>query len=103
VPRYTVAPKAQDDLDDIWDTIARDDIEAATRMLAAIRQRFPRLADFPELGRASDYLPGLRRMVVRPYIIFYRSLERRGEDGVQIVRVLHGARNLGAALRNGDR
>ena len=87
--RYAIAPQALADLDDIWEAIARDDVEAAGQVLSSLRQRFPRLADFPGLGRASSYGQALRRFAVPPYIIFYRP----AEDGIEVVRVLHGARN----------
>ncbi len=96
MPRYSIAPDAQADLDDIWETIARDDVEAAGRVLSALRERFPRLADFPGLGRTSGYAPDLRRFAVPPYVIFYRP----SESGIEVVRVLHGARNLARTLQD---
>ena len=90
MPRYSVATEAQRDLDDIWVFIAQKDVDAARRMLAAIRERFPPLGRFPELGRSADFAPDLRRFAAPPYVIFCRPVE----GGVEIVRVLHGARNL---------
>lgn len=54
-------------------------------------QRFPRLAEFPEMGRERTELsPSMRSFPVSRYIIFYRP----GELGVAIVRILHGARDI---------
>lgn len=63
--------------------------------MIASRPRLRILDDFVEAGVARpDIAPEARMLVERPYAIFYRVLP----DGVQIVRVLHGARHLQAAL-----
>ena len=49
------------------------------------------LAEMPESGRQREKLaPELRSFAVGNYVIFYRPIE----NGVEIVRVLHGARDL---------
>lgn len=56
-----------------------------------IDQKFKTLAAQPDRGRKRDELgEDLRSFAVGRYIIFYRPLP----DGVEIVRVLHGARDL---------
>lgn len=46
----------------------------------------------PDIGRSCPELPGkVRSFVLGRYVIFYRP----SSDGVEIVRVLHGARDLG--------
>ena len=51
------------------------------------------LADHPLLGPARpDIAPDLRYLISGNYLILYRALG----DSVEIVRVLHGARNLSA-------
>jgi len=53
--------------------------------------RFPKLAAMPEMGRRREELAmHLRSFPVGRYIIFYRSMQ----EGIEIVRVLHGARDL---------
>ncbi len=53
------------------------------------------LAQNPFLGRSRDEVaPGYRSVVVGRYVVFYLAT---GED-VEIVRVLHGRRDLSAVL-----
>jgi len=50
-----------------------------------------RLANQPLMGRSADHLlPGLRSFSSGEYLIFYRP----DEDGVCVVRILHGARRI---------
>jgi toxin ParE1/3/4 len=89
--QYRVSDAARADLDDIWFYIAQDDPDAADGFIRAIVSRFPALASMPYLGRAREELSaGLRSFPVQKYVIFYRARE----DGVEIVRVLSGARDL---------
>lgn len=82
---------ARDDLKDIHDFIARDDIEAALRFVQRLEQRCKNLADMPGMGRRRDDLvPGLRSVVEGNYIIFYRL----ADDNVIIQRVLQGSQDL---------
>ncbi|WP_219821280.1 type II toxin-antitoxin system RelE/ParE family toxin [Methylobacter tundripaludum] len=83
--------QAEEDLIEIWIYIAQDNPRAADRVLDDIEQRFHALADNPLMGRLrSDIAPELRYFVVGSYLILYRT----AEDGIQIVRVIHGARDL---------
>jgi toxin ParE1/3/4 len=70
--------------------IARDDPEAAAKLVAAIVKSVRYLADYPSMGRAGRVM-GTRELVVpgTPYIVPYRVRERE----VQVLRVFHGARN----------
>jgi len=62
-------------------------------VLDAIDRRCPRLSENPKLGRARpDIAPELRYFPVGSYLIFYREVP----EGVEIVRVLHGAPNVRA-------
>jgi toxin ParE1/3/4 len=86
-----VAGRARADLDEIWVYIAQDNPEAADKYLRTIVSRFPTLASVPLIGRERPELsPGLRSFVVGRHVIFYRLFG----DGVEIVRVLDGARDL---------
>ena len=88
---HRVSHAARSDLDEIWFYIAQDNVDAADKFIHAVVSRFPRLATMPELGRRREELsPGLRSFPVGHYIIFYRPME----NGVEIARVLHGARDL---------
>ncbi len=91
---YRVAPIAEADLDLIWEYIAADDPAAATRLVGEIVARFNMLARQPLIGTARDDLRrGLRDFSHGRYVIYYRPLV--GDDiAVEIVRVLHGARDV---------
>ena len=64
----------------------------AARWRRAFEERSKMLADQPFLGAADEDLgPGLRRLVVAPYLIVY---ELPTSDEVSILRIVHGARDL---------
>ena len=84
-------PKAADDLLEIWLYIGRDNVRAADRLLARIEESCSKLVDYPAIGPARDDIgPGIRMLSVGRYLILYR--QRR--DRVEIVRVVHGARDV---------
>jgi len=83
--------QADADLLEIWVYIAENNVEAANSTIYAIGRRCHDCADLPGMGRRRDDLAlGLRSITEGNYIIFYRLVD----DGIQIVRVLHGARDL---------
>jgi toxin ParE1/3/4 len=83
--------RARQDLIDIWDHIAADNAKAADAVLDRIDKSCLGLLDHPHLGPARDDIrPGLRYLIVGDYVILYRVLD----DGVEIVRVVHGRRDL---------
>ena len=89
--KVCVTVPAREDLDEIWDYIARDNPVVATKVVYRIRDRFEMLGRQPLLGEVcEDLQPGLRNFPVRPYVIYYCVLD----DVVSIVRVLHGARDV---------
>lgn len=82
-------------MDDIWLHIATDDPVAATRMVERLAAGVARLADFPESGRARPEMgAGARSVVVGRYLVLYRVV---GEH-VDIVRIIHGAREITGLL-----
>ena len=82
-------------MDDIWLHIAADDPVAATRMVERLAAGVARLADFPESGRDRPEIGAdARSVVVGRYLVLYRI---RGEF-VDIVRVIHGAREITGLL-----
>lgn len=92
---YRIARAAQGDLDEIWCHIGSFDVQAADRWLAAVEQRFRILATQPHAGQARpDLASGLRFLPVGNYLIFHRPIE----NGVGIVRVIHGSRDYGPEL-----
>ena len=90
---YLIAPLAQADLEEIWRYVARDNPRAADRLLAKFRDKFLLLAGQPEIGeRREDLRPNLRAFTAGKYVIYFRP----GKDAIEVVRVLHSARNVRA-------
>ena len=90
---YRLSGPAEKDLDDIWLYVAQDDPDAANRLIDAIIESFLLLAENPLMGRERSELgPPLRSIPVGNYLIFHRPIE----NGIEVVRVLYGARNLQA-------
>lgn len=88
---FRLALQAQIDLDDIWVFIAEDSVEAADRFHDLLLTKFLVIAEQPMIGRSrEDLRPELRGFVVGNYIIFYRNTL----EHIEIVRVLHGARDI---------
>ncbi|GAB4456858.1 MAG: type II toxin-antitoxin system RelE/ParE family toxin [Armatimonadaceae bacterium] len=90
--KLEISDKALTDLREIWDYIAERDESAADRVIDDILVALQKLLLMPDLGRMrDDLLPEMRSLVARrPYLAFYRVQE----DRVQIIRVLHGMRDL---------
>jgi len=89
-------PQANLDLLEIWTHVARTDAHAADRLLETIDQQCDRLADFPQMGRRRDDLaPSMRSFPAESYVIFYREIP----NGIEVIRVLHGARNIDALFQ----
>jgi plasmid stabilization system protein ParE len=100
--RVIVAPAAALDVVEIALHVASEQPDAAARFFDAIFIELrDRLAEQPDMGApADDLLPGagLRRLLVpgfRNYLAFYRVVT---ESEVQIVRIVHGGRDLPRAL-----
>lgn len=92
-------PRAKTDLAEIWDYIADDSEARADAFIETIDRKFRTLAGRPDMGRARAELEtGLRSFPVGRYVIFYRPIP----EGVEIVRVLHGARDLDAIFHPDD-
>lgn len=87
----TQTDQAKLDLAEIWSHIAEDSVRAANRWLAVMLDQCRRMAEHPVAGRARDELGiGLRSFPVGNYVVFYRPLP----DGIRVIRVLHGMRDL---------
>lgn len=81
--------RALENLDEESAFVARDDPEAAARLVERIASSVERLKNHPASGRPGR-LPNTRELVIAgtPYIIPYRM---RGQT-VEILGVFHGAR-----------
>jgi toxin ParE1/3/4 len=87
------SPQARIDLVEIHDFVAKDKIHAAARLVERLERTCELLAAHAELGeRRDDLAPFLRCFALGNYAVFYRRLG----DGLEIVRVLSGARDLDA-------
>lgn len=85
---------ALDDLDRIHAWIAKDNPQAANRMLARIRDRIALLEidALAHMGRPG-IVAGTRELIEYPYIIVYTVDE--AHRGIVILAVLHGAQERG--------
>ena len=97
MPVIRKRPRALDDLSEIWDYIADDNVAQADRFIEHIDAELRTLATQPLMGRAREELtPNLRSLPIGRYVIFYEALP----DGIVIVRVLHSARDVEAQFEN---
>jgi len=90
--------QAREDLLDIYVTIALDNIDAAERLYKEIGEQIALLRDLPRMGvRRSEITPFARMLIHGVYLIFYKTRPDTDEgpiDEVEIVRIVHGHRDL---------
>ena len=95
--RFTRTAQAEEDLIEIWTYIARDNLVAADRVLDRIDEVCGLVAINPGLGPArADLAEGLRYFATGSYLVIYHQ----APGGVEIVRVVHGARHLPSLFRD---
>lgn len=70
--------------------IAQDDPQAAIRFGDYLVDRAESLANFPELGSPYHKRPHVRRLLCKPYLIYYRL--RREEQVIEVMDFWHSAR-----------
>ncbi len=91
-------PLVEEDLIGIWLRMSSDNPSHADGFLDALDRRMHFLAASPGLGRRR---PGLGHAIDIPlsgYLIVYRA----ADDGIEVVRVLHDTRDIGALFRDGQ-
>jgi len=101
---YRVRPAADTDLDDQAAYLAREaSLDIALRFYDAAAVTFEQIARMPGIGErrptANPRLEGLRVWRIQGFekhLIFYLP----AADGIEIVRVLHGARDLDCLLES---
>jgi toxin ParE1/3/4 len=101
-----VRPAADRDLDDQADyLVARQNLEAGLRFYRAAEETFRLLASQPKMGKLAGYgsrpLAGMRMFPLKQFprhLVFYRPLK----DGIEVVRVLHGARDIESLLEDSE-
>jgi toxin ParE1/3/4 len=89
--KFVLHPEADADLNEIWEYIAADNLDAADRVLDELYQSIISLTRFPNMGHSRPDLTSspLRFQVVRDYVIAYAPQERP----LAIIAILHGHRN----------
>jgi len=93
----SVTQEAEQDLDQIEDYIGKDSPSAAVRFVQRLTDRFAQLAEYPGIGRERiEYGRGLRSITEGDYVIIYRLTQRT----LEILRVLHGRRDIKRALQS---
>jgi len=96
-----IFPAAEADVDEAAQFIAKDNLPAALRFYDAVDSTYIQIRDhptrWPRHELAEPRLANLRKRAVAKfpnYLIFYRIEEHR----VEVIRVLHGARDIAAVL-----
>lgn len=85
--------QANEDLYQIWYYIAVEhgNPRNAERFIDLLDQAMVDLSKSPNLGTSKEeYIKGIRQFVFQKYLILYFVLE----DGIEVVRVLHSARDI---------
>ncbi len=91
--RYRVAAEAKRDLKSIYAYISQDRPRAAINLSRQLRQTFSIIGKQPLIGELRpDLGPKYRGFAARGYLIVYQA----HQDLIEIVRVIHGARDVGA-------
>ena len=99
MPRILKRPRAEADITEIWEFIAEDSEARADAFIDQLDRKLRTLAKRPNMGRGRGGLAeGLRSFPLGRYVIFYLPLP----DGIDIVRVLHGARDVDSLFNTED-
>ena len=90
--RYSLTQAARSDLIEIDDYLRAESPQAAVRVRAGLRAAMRKLAEHPGIGHLREDLADepLRFWPVYSYLIIYRAEKRP----IQIIRVLHGSRDV---------
>lgn len=100
MPVITLRPRARIDIAEIWQYIADDSEAQADAFIDRLDREFHLLALQPRLGRRRDELvTGLHSFPIERYIIFYTPIQ----GGIEVVRVLHSARDVATQFRRRGR
>ncbi len=99
---FVLASCIEGELDQIWEFIAKDNPEAATRVVLAAYDTFRALAANPGLGHPQAFRRKAHKNVrtrnvqgFDNYLILYRETS----GGIEVLHVYHHARNINALLR----
>ncbi len=89
---YRLSRETLEDLDEIWFSIANDNVDAADRFIQRLLGACELLAGSPGLGHLREDLTSEKLLFwpVGSYLLVYRP----GSDPLEIAAVLHGARDV---------
>jgi toxin ParE1/3/4 len=91
VGRVRFTRRAREDLLGIWLYIEQRNPRVADQVYDRIEKSCELLRDHPQIGPARpEFGEGARALVIDRWIALYRLVE----DGVQVVRIIDGARDL---------
>ncbi|MCI0466330.1 MAG: type II toxin-antitoxin system RelE/ParE family toxin [Beijerinckiaceae bacterium] len=85
--RFVLSPRAQSDLDEIWDYTAKNwGTEQAALYLRQLETAIKSVAKAPGLGRSCDDIRmGYRKYPAGSHVIFFRLTGA----GIEVIRILH--------------
>lgn len=94
--RLVLTPLTVGDLNQIWNYIADESIEAADRVIHDIEKTLEQLAVHPGIGHLREDLANERHrfFLVHSYLIIYRT----EGDALQVIRILHASRDVQGLL-----
>ena len=99
----TKRTQAERDLEEGFVFIGEENLDAGVRFLVAAEESFEFLAKMPLIGSPREFRSSrLRNIRVWPikgfedYLIFYRPTD----DGIEVLRVLHGKRDIEEIFRD---
>jgi toxin ParE1/3/4 len=91
VKRLKLTPMAHQDLKDIGDYIAQDNLNAALSFVHRLKERCLALAHNPGIGRKRDDIsPSVRSAAEGNYLIVYRQVT----NNIEVLRIIHGMRDI---------
>jgi toxin ParE1/3/4 len=93
---FRLSNAANRDLEEIWEYIATDNLDAADRVIDSLHKTFSWLSQYPGAGHK-------RRDIDKPILLWaegsYEILYRVFENFIEVDAVLHGSRDIPAVLR----
>ena len=94
---YVLGRDAERDLDNLWDFVAGESVEAAYRLIKQLFEAFEVLAHNPGMGHTRKDLTTLPVLFwpVANYLVIYRVKKPL----IQIVAIVYGKRDIPAFLR----
>jgi toxin ParE1/3/4 len=94
---FLLTPLAADDLREIAQYIKIQSPSAARMVVRRIKSEIRKVAAMPGIGHLREDIAdeSLRTWLVYSYLVIYRATIKP----IQVVRILHGARDIGAIMR----